>query len=269
MDIKKVYAVYFSPTGTTEKATIAFAEGTGLPCEKIDLTLLKTRQSFSRSFTKKDLAVVGMPVYGGRLPKNLDDFFSGLHGNGSPAIALVMYGNREYEDALIELKLNLEGRGFKVIAGAAFIGEHTFSRKIATGRPDAGDLKIAKEFGKKVIKEIGQAATHKLTVNGNYPYVVEGFDPAHPRFLTAHANIITTDDCKRCGLCAENCPWGAIDTDDYAAIDYLKCMRCFRCIKYCPVAAKKVVEPKFYEFLAEFEKRLTAVRKEPELFLAE
>ena len=268
MKIKKVYAIYFSPTGTTEKAVIAFAQGTGLPYEKIDLTLLKTRQQFKRSFTKNELVIAGMPVYGGRLPKNLDSFFSGLKGNGTPAAALVMYGNREYEDALIELKIRLEERGFKVIAGAAFIGEHTFSKKIATGRPNARDLKTAKEFGKKVINEIGQATSHKLTVKGNYPYVVEGFDPAHPRFLTAHANITTTDDCTRCGLCAENCPWGAIDTDDYATIDYLKCMRCFRCIRVCPVSARKVTDPRFYEFLAEFEKRLNAVRKEPELFLA-
>jgi ferredoxin len=267
MNTEKAYAVYFSPTGTTERAVTACAEGTGLPYEKIDLTLPKTRQKSDYSFAKTGLVIAGLPVYGGRLPKHLDDFFSGLKGDGTPAAALVMYGNREYEDALIELKIRLEGRGFNVIAGAAFIGEHTFSNKIATGRPDAGDLEIARDFGKKALEAVEKATPGKLTVKGNYPYVVGGFDPTQPRFLTAAATINTSEDCTRCGLCAENCPWGAIDGDDYAKIDTLKCLRCFRCIKYCPAEAKKVTDPMFYERLREFEKRLNAVRKEPEIFL--
>src|SRR4030042_6207867 len=118
MVLKKAYAIDFSPTGTTEKAVTAIAEGPGLPHEKIDLTPIQARQTFRGPFTKNDLVVVGLPVYGGRIPKNLDDFFSGLKGNGAPAAAVVMYGNREYEDALIELKIKLEECGFKVIAGA-------------------------------------------------------------------------------------------------------------------------------------------------------
>ena len=152
MDIKKVYAVYFSPTGTTEKTAIAIVEGTGIHYEKVDLTTRQARKVFKHTFKKNELRIVGLPVYGGRLPKKLDDFFSGLHGNSSPAIALVLYGNREYEDALIELKLILEKRGFNVIAGAAFIGEHTFSKNIATGRPDAGDLAIANGFVRIAVK---------------------------------------------------------------------------------------------------------------------
>ena len=269
MVLKIAYTIYFSPTGTTEKAVNAVAEGTGLAYEKIDLTILKRRQDFKRSFNKNDLVIVGMPVYGGRLPKNLDDFFAGLKGDNTAAAALVMYGNREYEDALIELKIRLEERGFKVIAGAAFIGEHTFSKKIATGRPDANDLAIAEEFGKKIAREIDRVSTKKLNVKGSYPYVMGGFDPARPHYLTAYAIITTTTDCTQCGVCAEECPWGAIDADDFTKVDALKCLRCFRCIKVCPVSAKKVVDPKFYEFLADFEKRLTVRRKEPELFLPE
>jgi ferredoxin len=268
MNIRKAYTVYLSPTGTTEKVVKAIAEGTGLPCENIDLTTLKSRQNSSHTFTKNDLIVAGMPVYGGRLPMNLDNFFSGLKGNDTPSIALVMYGNREYEDALIELKIRLEERGFKVIAGAAFIGEHTFSKKIATGRPDAGDLKIAKEFGGKVIKEIEKTLTGTLSVKGNYPYVKQGFDPAITNPLIEHTKINTTGDCTRCGVCAENCPWGAIDYNDFTT-ESTKCLRCFRCIKICPEGAKKVVDPEFDEWLKGFIERLTAVRKEPEMFFAQ
>ena len=263
---QKIYAIFFSPTGTTEKAVTGVAGGTGLPIEKIDLTSLKTRQAFKRSFTKSDLVVVGLPVYGGRLPYKLENFFSGLNGKDTPAVTLVMYGNREYEDALIELKMRLEERGFKVIAAAAFIGEHTFSRKIATGRPNAGDLEIARDFGKKVIANIEKAISGTLTVKGNYPFVAKGFDPSQPGPLTSFANIITTEDCTQCGLCVSECPWGAIDAEKYTT-DSTKCMRCFRCIKYCPSSARKVIDNKFYEFLPQFEMRLNTVRKEPEPFL--
>ena len=267
MEIKKVYSVYLSPTGTTEKAVLAVADGIGLPSEKIDLTTLKSRKNLSRSFTNDELVIIGMPVYGGRLPFNLGDFFSGLKGNNTPAIALVMYGNREYEDALLELKIRIDERGFKVIAGAAFIGEHTFSQKIATGRPDANDLKIAKEFGEKVIKEIDKALAGKLVVNGVYPFAAKGFNPAQPGHLTKFARIITTEDCTLCGICADNCPWGAISISDTVITDVNKCLRCLRCVKVCPEQARKIIDPEFYVWLKNFEKRLTAVRKEPEMFL--
>jgi len=267
MVLKRVHAVYFSPTGTTGKAVTAFAEGTGLPCEKIDLTSLKNRQAFEQSFLKNELVIAGMPVYGGRLPKNLDNFFSGLKGNNTPAAALVMYGNREYDDALIELKIRLEERGFDVIAGAAFIGEHTFSKNIATGRPNADDLTMAKGFGRRMIKEFDRASSHKLTLKGNYPFVAKGFDPTQPGPLTTFTVITTTENCTQCGLCAENCPWGAIDEDDSTVINSAHCFRCFRCIKNCPVNAKAVKDEKFLAFLPQFEMRLNAARKEPELFL--
>jgi ferredoxin len=267
MNIKKAYAIFFSPTGTTQKAVIAFAKGTDVPLEKIDLTTTKSRQAFSHSFGKDELVIIGLPVYGGRLPKNIEDFFSGLRGNKTPAVALVMYGNREYDDALIELKIRLEEQGFIVKAGAAFIGEHTFSKKIAAGRPDANDLASARSFGKQTLECIGKNISGTLIVKGNYPFTAKGFDHTNPRSVAAYANIITLDRCMQCGLCAENCPWEAIAMDDFKTIDSAKCMRCFRCLKNCPACAKVVKDEKFLELLPQFEARLSSQRREPELFL--
>lgn len=269
MIIKRVYAVYFSPTGTTEKAAIAIAGGTRIQYEKIDLTTRQARREYKHTFRKNELAIVGLPVYGGRLPKKLDNFFTGFRGNGSPAIAVVVYGNRAYEDGLIELKVMLEERGFNVIAGAAFIGEHTFSKKIAGGRPDAADIAIAKNFGRNTVKNIDKLMRGTLHVKGDYPYTKQGFDPTGRMGpLATFTNIVTTEDCTRCGLCAEECPWEAIDNDDYVTIDYTKCMRCLRCIRICPAGAKKNISAEFDEALPIFEKMVSA-RKEPELFLAE
>jgi ferredoxin len=268
--VKKVYSIYFSPTGTTEKVANAMAAGTGLLHEKADLTTQKKRRTFRRSFDKDDLVIVGAPVYGGRIPGNLDDLFSGLNGNSASAIALVVYGNREYEDALIEMKIRLEERGFQVIAGAAFIGEHTFSTKIATGRPSEDDLVTAREFGKK-IAQFDISNTRKLTVKGNYPYTARGFYPDPTKMgPAAAASIVTTnEDCTFCGVCAEECPWGVITIGDSVTIDYSRCFRCLRCVRVCPAGALAIRNPEFYTAIAKFEEFLKGRYKEPEMFLAE
>lgn len=267
MNIEKAFAIYFSPTGTTQRSVTAFVEGMGVPMEKVDLTIPKTRQIFKRSFSGRELVAVGLPVYGGRLPKNLDDFFFGLKGDGTPAVAIVVYGNREFDDAMIELRMRLEERGFIVKAGAAFIGQHTFSVKIATGRPDADDLAIANDFGRKVAECIGKGSSGKLTLRGNYPFVKNGYDPnAHLEF-PPHPRLSTSEDCNQCGICTENCPWGVIDPQDCRTRDYSRCMICYRCFKNCPVNAIQMTNEKYREYLPQFENRLNAQRKEPELFL--
>jgi len=259
MAIRQATAIYFSPTHTTERACMAFASGTGLPFEKIDLTTPRARSTFSRHFGDNELAIVGLPVYGGRLPKHIEDFFSGLTGHSTIAVAIVLYGNREYEDALLELKLRLEERGFIVRAAATFIGEHSISRRVATGRPDANDLALADAFGREAMKSITGESLGELVVKGSYPFVAKGSDP--------HYQPTTTSDCTKCGLCAQNCPYGAIDPNDCQTVDASKCMRCCRCIKDCPSSAKQFTDEAFLARLPDFERRLNAKRCEPELFL--
>ena len=264
MNIKRVSAVYFSPTGTTEKTVLAIAEGTGLPFKRVDLTLPESRRVFSGRFDQEDLVVAGLPVYAGRLPMYLDDFFAGLNGNATPALAVVLYGNREYNDALIELKMKLEARGFQVRSAAAFIGEHTVSPKIATGRPDAKDLAIAAMFGKKSVESIFENVSGKLEVKGSYPFTWSGFDPKVP---PEHPipRLVTNDNCIQCMLCAQDCPWEAIDPDDSQKRDYSKCMFCYRCLKNCPSQAIEATGDQFLAFLPKFESMLSR-RCEPELF---
>ncbi|MFC2011098.1 4Fe-4S dicluster domain-containing protein [Chloroflexota bacterium] len=266
MVINKAFSIYLSPTGTTQKVALAVATGMGIPIEACDLTIPKARQAFNHSFGKDEIAIFGLPVYAGRLPKNIEDFFSGLEGNAAPAVALVLYGNRDYNDALVELRLRLEDRGFVVKAGAAFIGEHTFSKNIARGRPDNNDLAIAAEFGGKVAVSIATDITGTLNLKGNYPFVWKGYDPANPGDHPTFFSIETNEHCTQCHLCAENCPWEAIDMDDPKIINSAICMRCLRCLKNCPSSAKCIVDDKFLSFLPDFEKRLNSRRCEPELF---
>jgi ferredoxin len=259
MKIMKTIAVYFSPTHTTEKSLKAFSEGTGVPFEMIDLTTPAQRTAFKRTFRPDELLVVGFPVYGGRLPKGLDNFFTGIQGQGGPAVATVVYGNRDYDDSLLELKMKLDDCGFQVRAAATFIGEHTFSAKIASGRPNDTDLATASEFGKKVALALKSDSAGQLNIKGTFPFNAKGTGPGIPP--------TTSEDCVMCGLCSANCPWGAIDTVDNKTIDTSKCMRCARCVKDCPTGAKQFTNPEHLAFVPKFEKMLAGRRCEPELFL--
>jgi ferredoxin len=269
LSIRKVYAVYFSPTGTTAWAVKAAAKGTGYPVEEIDLTDYHQRRSANKAFSPSDLVIVGLPVYAGRLPFYLDDFFNGLQGNGAPAAALVMYGHREYNDALLELKNRLEERGFNVIAGAAFIGEHTFSKEIATGRPDLKDLDLAAEFGKRIGVDAAADKPGTLKLKGDFPYTWKGYDPVQPGSHPFLPKVFTNDNCIFCGACVEACPWNAITLNDKIETDNTKCLRCFRCFKVCPAGAKEALGDVFHQQLPDFIKRLNVVPKQPEFFFKE
>src|SRR5690606_23151552 len=107
------------------------------------------------NFSEDDLVIIGVPVYAGRVPEFLSKYFlSKIRRNNTYAVFIVVYGNRAYDDALLELKNIFESNGFIGIAGGAFIGEHSYTEKLATGRPDGNDLNTAYKFGVDVREKI-------------------------------------------------------------------------------------------------------------------
>lgn len=181
MNINSAKLVYFSPTKTTKKVVESIAQGIQVDMiEKLDLTPPEAR---TREFEElhDELAIIGAPVYGGRVPIDAVNRLQRLKGNDTPAIIVVVYGNREYEDALLELKDIAVEAGFKPVAAGAFIGEHSFANDttlIANGRPDTDDLKKAGEFGKMIWKKLRDIQAlddmSPLHVPGNFPYRKRG-----------------------------------------------------------------------------------------------
>ena len=115
MKIKTVWAVYFSGTGTTEKivTTIAAAAAEQLhaPYNTLDFTLPASREH-SYHFSTGDLVIFGTPVIAGRVPNVLLPFLTGhIQAEGALAVPVVLFGNRNYDDALMELREILEGMG--------------------------------------------------------------------------------------------------------------------------------------------------------------
>ena len=108
MTPKTVWAVYFSGTGTTERTVRSvageLARMLSVPCRSIDFTRPQARQK-ELSFCERDLVVFGTPVYAGRVPNVLLPYLrEKVRGGGALAVPVVLFGNRNYDDALIELR---------------------------------------------------------------------------------------------------------------------------------------------------------------------
>ena len=259
---RKLHTVYFSATNTTRQVVQAIAGGIGSYTEH-DLTMPPGR-SQTLNFGENDLVIFGVPVYAGRVPAFLMDCFANITGRRTPAVFVVVYGNRAYEDALLELKDTFEQKGFIGVAGGAFIGEHSYTDKVATGRPDEADLAMAKRLGAD-IKALLSAASDMsslspLTVHGNAPYkAMVTRPPMKPD---------TDSNCTDCGLCARSCPTGAIDSHNFRDIDAAKCIKCCCCVKRCPVGAKSLNHRIINAIRQALIDNFSQVRHEPELFLA-
>jgi ferredoxin len=251
-----LYAAYFSPTGTSRLGAVAISKAIRDDISEMDLTIRGTEPK-KVSFDKNDLVVFGAPVYGGRLYRGAVERFSMLKGHDTPCIITVTYGNRDYDDALLELRDLVAAQGFVPFAGAALVGQHTYG-EIQVGRPNAMDLAEDREFAKTAFEKLAEHSAILIQVPGNCPYK-EGGSGAKFRPLTS-------DSCTQCGLCASSCPEGAISSDDFSDIDNGKCIACFRCIKVCPVGAKNIDVQNYNEFAVEFTRKL-AKRRENQYFV--
>lgn len=260
MHFSSVQPVYFSPTHTSGKIVHAIAEGIDIPVNKeIDLTYPIEEQN---TITRDTLAIIGAPTYAGRVAPTALERLKYLHGDSTPAIVVVLYGNRDYEDALLELCDQAKAQGFIPVAGGTFIGEHSYSTAempTAAGRPDEADIEIAKNFGKTIARELEKPDHTEefptLHVKGNFPYKEN--KPKTP------ATPTTTEElCTQCQYCIEICPVEAIELKEEIVSDPEICIKCCACVKECPNGARVFNTP-FTEFLF----KNFHDRKEPELFL--
>ena len=236
--------MYFSPTGTTKKVIKTFGEtlSNALGCSEIkemDFTLKKDRERMY-SFSDKEIVVLGVPVYAGRVPNVLKEFLGHIQGNGALGVAIVAFGNRSFDDALVELRDIMKEDGFRVIGAGAFVGEHSFSRILGKDRPLPQDLEEAEEFAQEIARKIKAGLIEEnFMVQGEVPY-----RPYYtPRNMEGDAvNILkvkpkTSDDCIDCKLCVKLCPMGSISLEDPSHIPGI-CIKCGACVKLCPVGAK-------------------------------
>ena len=247
MERKKVWAVYFSATDTTKKTVLTNADEAarllGAEREDYDFTLPRMREN-GFAAGKDDLVIFGTPVYAGRVPNVLLKYLATIQGNGALAVPVVLFGNRNFDDGLIELRDILENTGFHTVAAAAFVGEHSFSKTLAAGRPDADDMKEALAFAGKVTEKVkglpeGEAPA-PVEVEG-VPHPYRGYYQPRDRKGVSidirKVKSLVSDACDDCKICADVCPMGSISHEnvrEYTGI----CIKCGACIKKCPKQAR-------------------------------
>ena len=177
-----------------------------------------------------DLLIVGVPSYAGRVPEMAVRSLRRFLGNNTPAIIVSVYGNRAYDDTLIELKDLMESHGFKLLSAAAVIAQHSIFPKIAEGRPNADDMEKLHDFASKsrelLIQIPKMSAVSRLMVKGNRPYRDTKPIPLHPEG--------SKGKCISCHACVKMCPVGAITMKEPYKTNEKKCISCGRCVVVCP-----------------------------------
>ena len=261
MNIKRVHAVSFSPTGTTRRIVRAVAEGFGCgEVRETDWSDAATRAA-GLDCGPDELVIVGMPVYYGRIPSLFHQALP-LRGQGA-FVPVAVYGNRHYDDALLELKTLGEAAGCATLGAAAFVAQHCLNPDMGRGRPDATDLEAVRGFGAALRAKAESCQTlPPLTVPGSVPYRDYKPTPFAPVLLDA-------DACIRCGLCVSTCPVGIIEPETLNVAEPERCLFCFGCVRVCPVGVRgphPSVAPAFTAQMAALGARC-AERREPEMFL--
>ena len=243
------YNIFFSPTGGTRKV-LEMLNPLGI---EVDIS-----KGAGISLNKDDLAFIALPCYAGRCPDLAIRRLESVNAGGAKAVAVIAYGNRAYEDALLELSDKLAERGFKVLAAVSAIAEHSIIRAIAQDRPDGEDEKILYSFYRKIMEKSGSADPSPVSIPGNRPY----------KAAKTSVMDIKADKrlCTRCGLCQSSCPAGAISLKDPSETDPLSCIGCMRCVHLCPNKARDISQER-KERIREMLFEAAKERKQPELYL--
>lgn len=270
-ELLNIYAMYFSPTGTAEKTVKGIADNLKIKYDNteikyVDFTKPEIRH-IQQSFTIDDLVIFGVPVIAGRVPNVLLKYLNTIKGNNALVVAIVVYGNRNYDDALIELKDILETNDFKVIACGAFIGEHSFSKTLAKDRPDDEDMAAIINFSKQIYDKITKGNFNTITVKGSKPYR-DYYKPKDKNGNPVDIRKVvpkTNENCIDCKICAVVCPMGSIDFDDVTILNGI-CIKCCACIKKCPTQAKYFDDINYLNHKYELEEEFKS-RRDPEIFI--
>lgn len=254
----KAIQILFSPTGGTQKVADILMKEWAESIARIDLT--DAAADFSGlSFEKDDLVLIAVPSYGGRVPALAAQRLAKIHGNQAQCAIVCVYGNRAYEDTLVELKDIAEQCNFRIAAGVCAIAEHSIMHQYAAGRPDQTDREELSCFGKKIFDKMNsQTSLLPLSdIPGNRPYKKAGGGGLVPK---------ANDSCIGCGLCAAICPAQAISKESPKLTDSSKCISCMRCITKCPQSARKVNQA-IVAAAALAIKKACSTRKKNELFI--
>ncbi|MCI5839791.1 MAG: EFR1 family ferrodoxin [Peptoniphilaceae bacterium] len=261
--LDNISKIYFSATGQTEKCVNFLANELSkllnFKVEDFNFTKPADRKNFPK--IKNSLVILATPVYAGRVPNLLLKYLENFNCENSVGITLVTFGNRAYDDALIELT-KIEEKSIPTIASCAICCEHSFSNTLGKNRPDEKDFLQMKNFAKKIAEKIKNKNFKEINVKGNIPFrnYMKPTDSKGNTFNFKDVKVKTNLNlCIDCKICAKNCPLGTIDFDDVSIVK--KCMKCNSCVKKCPTGAKYFDDENYLHHKKEIEEMYKSYKK--------
>lgn len=259
MIVSETRLICFSPTLTSLKVGKAIVKGVEAP-RNTTLDLTRTAQKDEVVLPADLLAVIVVPVYGGKVAPTAFERLQRLRAQGTPAVLVVVYGNRDYDGALRELDDLARLLGFVPVAAATFVGEHSYSTSqwpVAAGRPDSADLQQAADFGRAVRDKLAGVSSVDQLPALNVGNIQRPRQPFLGRILFIRDVVrmrrsgqpmpkvpaVDAERCTHCGACVRLCPVGAIAPGDELHTDATVCIRCCACVKGCPMEARRFDTP--------------------------
>lgn len=251
----KIHQIIFSPTGGTQRVSGILCQGMGKESVVTDLCV-KAADIQLPNIQEDDLAIIAMPVFAGRVPALAVDRLRMVNPNSAKCVVVAVFGNRAYDDALLEMQDVASEMGFRVIAAVAAVAEHSIIRKYGKGRPDADDEQTLRRFGADIMRKVEREDCTMPQVPGQHPYKQGGQVP-QPKGRRG---------CNGCGVCVKHCPADAIPLSAPKTVDTAKCISCMKCVSVCPTGARGIGT--MMTLLAtQALKKACATRKENELYI--
>lgn len=257
MSFQRMNLVYFSPTGGTKKVMRYVSSVFNINTMTVDVS--NPKLDFSKFVASEDeISIFAVPSFGGRVPETFIERIRNSKGNNSKSILISTYGNRDFEDTLLELKDVVKEAGFFPVAAIAAVSRHSIMTDIAKERPDELDKKEIISFAEKIKSNLENIDDNfDLEVDGNYPYRKYNPVPLKPK---------ADNKCILCGACATDCPVEAIPYKTPNITNNDICISCMRCVKICPVGARSIGEENLKNMMERFGP-LCSGRKENKLFI--
>lgn len=138
---------------------------------------------------------------------------------------VAVYGNRHYDDAVLELKTLGEAAGCVTLGAAAFVAQHCLNPDMGRGRPDASDLAVMKRFA--------CSAARRWPCRFHAASDVPGAVRTRSTTDAVRARVAGRRNLYPLRPVRPDVPGRIIDSETYAVTEPERCLFCFGCVRIC------------------------------------